>query len=185
MTRSEILAAAAATVAAGAQERKPQSEAQLPALLGLRYVVPIGPFRVGVLDSAGVAVIEHPEAAPTRLNLPRATPEVYRWVRTGPPSTPYIHPAQTVGDVIRGAEPDEVTVAVAIMPYVILGVATFAEELPRARMPSFLIRIIPSTLELDTYALPPDIKGDAAAVYRTGDRLVVVNYRGESVSVPF
>ena len=137
MTRSEMLAAAAATVAAGAQERKAQSDAPRPALLGLRYVVPIGPFRVGVLDSAGVAVIEHPEVAPTRLNLPRATPEVYRWVRTRPPSTPYIHPAQTIGDVIRGSEPDEVTVAVAIMPYVILGVSTFAEELPRGRMPSF------------------------------------------------
>jgi len=51
-------------------------------------------------------------------------------------------------------------------------------------MPSFLIRIIPSTLEMETDALPPKFLGDAATAYRAGDRLVVINDRGEPINIP-
>jgi hypothetical protein len=74
--------------------------------------------------------------------------------------------------------------AVGIASYVIFGVSTPVEDLPRQLMPSFLIRIIPSTLEMETYALPPTFLGDSVSAYRTGDRLVVVNDRGEPINIP-
>jgi hypothetical protein len=153
-------------------------------LLGFRYVIPLEPWRIGVLDAVGVAVIERPGVAAVRLNLPRATPGVYRWVRTPPPAAPYMSRAQTISDVIYSSEPDEITMAVGIAPYAIFGVATPVDDLPSQRMPSFLIRIIPSALEMETYALPPEFKGDLATAYRAGNRLVIVNNRGEPINIP-
>jgi hypothetical protein len=155
-----------------------------PDVLGFRYVIPLGPWRVGILDAAGVAVIERPEVAPVRLNLPRATPGIYRWARTPPPAAPYMSRSQTISDVIISSSPDEITMAVGIMPYAIFGVSTPVDDVPRQRMPSFLIRIIPSTLELETYALPPDFEGDPVAAFRAGSRLVVVNDRGRPINIP-
>jgi hypothetical protein len=43
-------------------------------LLDFRYVIPLGPRRIGVLAEDGVVVVEEPETAQARLNLPRATP---------------------------------------------------------------------------------------------------------------
>jgi hypothetical protein len=154
-------------------------------LLGFRYVIPFGPWRIGVLDAEGVAVIERPDVAPVRLNLPRATPGIHRWVRTPPPAAPYKSRAQTISDVILSSVPDEITMVVGIEQYVIFGVRTPVEDLPGERMPSFLIRIIPSTLEMETYALPPEFKGHLATAYRAGDRLiVVVNDRGQPINIP-
>ena len=91
--------------------------------------------------------------------------------------------AQTISDVIYSSVPDEITMAVGITPYGIFGVATPVDDLPRQLMPSFLIRIIPSTLEMDTYALPPNFLGDSVTAYRAGERLVVINNRGEPINI--
>jgi hypothetical protein len=186
VNRRKIIGVLAAMLAASAQGARAQGQpVQMPlGLLGFRYVIPLEPWRIGVLDAAGVAVIERPGVAPVGLNLPRATPGIYRWVRTPPPATPYMSRAQTISDVIYSSVPDEITMAVGITPYAIFGVATPADDLPKQRMPSFLIRIIPSTLELETYALPPEFKGDPATAYRAGGRLIVVNDRGEPLNIP-
>jgi hypothetical protein len=98
------------------------------------------------------------------------------------PATPYVNPAQTISDVMIDAAPDEITIAVGILPGVILGVAT-PLQLPIAYMPSFLIRITPATLVTETYALPPAFGGTPVAVYRAGSMLAVVNGRGEAIKI--
>ena len=185
MIRRRALGVLAATFAASTQRARAQGQpgGKRLGLLGFRYVIPLGPWRIGVLDAEGVVVIERPGAAAQRLNLPRATPGIYRWARTPPPAAPYMSRAQTISDVIYSSVPDEITMAVGIMPYAIFGVATPVDDLPGQLMPSFLIRIIPSTLEMDTYALPPNFLGHSVAAYRAGERLVVINNYGEPINI--
>ncbi|MBC5809636.1 MAG: hypothetical protein GIW95_02080 [Candidatus Eremiobacteraeota bacterium] len=79
--------------------------------------------------------------------------------------------------------PDEITMAQLIMPDVIFGVATPPFDLPIVRMPSFLIRLTPATLKIETFALPPSFESAPVAIFSDGQTLTVVNGRGKSLSI--
>ena len=187
MPRSEILAGACAMVAPAMRTTTKSEDIEsvaISTLLMWRSVVLAYPFRIGVLNSAGVAIIERDGMSPVRLNLPRASPDSRGWVLAKSPAIPYFIPERHPSDdVTTGGEPDEITMATAIMPGVIFGVATPPADLPIVLMPSFLIRITPSSLKMETYALPPAFETIPVAVFSNGSGLTVVNGRGKTLNI--
>jgi hypothetical protein len=187
MTRSEILAGACAMVAPAMRTATTTEDIEsiaISTLLMWRYVVLAYPFRVGVLSSAGVAVIERDGVPPARLNLPRASPDTQGWVPAKSPVTPYViperHPAD---DLIWPAGPDEITMAAETTLGVIFGVATPPVDMPIVLMPSFLIRITLASLKMETYALPPAFESAPVAIFSNGPGLTVVNGRGKTLNI--
>lgn len=180
MKRSRAIAGLALTAVPSGMARAATDDnlSATPSPLAWRYVILLDPFRVGVLTAVGAIVVERPDAPRSVLNLPRASPGARGWVPAHPPSVPYVVPERRTSDTITLAEPDEITVATSVRGYAILGVQTPPFDMPIALMPSFLIRIIPAELKMETYAMPPESGGAPAAIFGADEQICVVSAQG-------
>jgi hypothetical protein len=89
-----------------------------------------------------------------------------------------------IGDVVYPGGPDEIMFATSISPRVILGFAT-PVDLPVARMPSYLVRLTPATLLMETYALPVTFGNSPIAAFLSGSLLSVLNARGGRIDIEY
>lgn len=184
MKRAELLASISLIAGASAAGASPQvsSETLLSGLLGFRYVVGLAPYRVGILTNAGVAMIgEQGSSRTTLINLPRPKPGVEGWHAASPPPTPYFTEERRSSDVVMDAGPDKLTAAAPVGPHAIFGMAPPPDKLPRA----YLVRVTPSTLELQTRWLPVGFDGYPIAFFIKAGKLGVVDLSGNVVEFDY
>lgn len=184
MRRAEVLASISIIAGASAAGASPQlrSETLLPGLLDFRYVVALGSYRVGILTNAGVAMIgEQGSSRATLINLPRPEARVEGWQAASPPPTPYFTEERRSSDVVMDAGPDKVTAAASVGPHAIFGMDPPPDKIPR----SYLVRVTPSTLGLQTRWLPAGFDGYPIAFFIKAGKLGVVDQIGNVVELDY
>lgn len=140
-----------------------------------RYVIPVGPFRVGILSAGTIVVARRGSAGTTSLNIPRPEPGSKGWRAAAPPATPYVNADRSDSDVIMGPEPDAISAASAVGPHALFGVVPG----PLVPIRAFLLRVTPSTLQMQTHVLPPTFDSSPIAFYLNKGILTVIDVAGK------
>jgi hypothetical protein len=184
LSRKSVLQSAFAFGAVGAAL---PAKAQAPtrqSVSSWRVVVERNGVHFGIPADTGQLVISwlHDQSV-TVLNLPRADPNALGWTQAVLPAQPYVTPELRFGDVFEPASPDQVA-AVGWDGLRFLIAVNTPNALPILRMPFFLIRVEPGSFAMQTYAMPPSARFEAAAIFVRGASIVIVSREGTEFTVP-
>lgn len=150
--------------------------------MDFRFVVPVGPFRVGVLTRIGAVIVG--EAAPQEaklLNLPRPVSGVEGWHAVAPPAAPHVNPALRVDDIERKSGPDEMVAAAQVGPHALLSVVPPPDLIARP----YLLRLTPRSFSLLALWIPLAFDGYATAFYPKGEKLGVIDLGGNAREIDY
>jgi hypothetical protein len=186
MWRSAFLGHLAAPIAALAPIRRAEggdTDTELArSASAFRYVVPVGPFRVALLEESGVLLSTRLGNTEIRhINVPRPVPEQRGWHRVEPPAVPYVNPGwnsepNDPAAVYQPPGPDEVTFAAIAGPYAVFGFRPSPTVISR----SYIVRFVPATNTLECRWISAPFDGSARGMFV---RLGVVNFVDQVGSV--